>query len=166
MALLRTILPVKMVSLSAFASLARPELPPHDTLHAIVSLAPNTNTPNSPPAHGIFELSFGAPAPSRTEPSVNGAGVIITGTKGWLSISGFKSAEGKPWNRVEVHVNGVDAPEVFESRSQGVEREVENFVKLVRGEGDSGFGTLEGTLSDVAFIESALNSNGKPATLL
>lgn len=153
-----------MVSLSAFASLARPELAPHDTIHAVVSLAPTNTT--SPPAHGIFELSFGAPAPSRTEASVNGAGITVTGTKGWLSITSAKNSEGKPVNRVEVHVNGVETPEVFESRSQGVEREIENFVKLVRGEGDSGFGTLEGTLRDVAFIETALNSNGKPTTLL
>lgn len=165
-AILRTILPAKMISLSAFASLVRPPLLPHDTIQAIVSLSPSTSKSNASPAHGIFELSFGAPSSARSETALNGHGVIVTGTKGFLALNNVKKDDGNTYFRVETTVNGVAEPEVFESRTQGVEREVENFVKLVSDGKDTGFGTLEGTLSDVAFIEAALTSQGKPVELI
>ncbi|KAF8311609.1 NAD-binding protein [Clavulina sp. PMI_390] len=165
-ALLRTILPTKMTSLSAFASLSNPVLPPHDTIHAVVTCAPQSSS--STPAHGIFDMTFGAPDTNRIDPSVTGAYVLVTGTSGWLGIHKTTMEGGVRGMRVDVHVKGSDKPEIFESRVQGVEREVENFLKLVKSSGkeDVGGGLLEGALSDVSFIESALTSDGKPLNLL
>jgi predicted dehydrogenase len=145
-------------------------LAPHDTIHAIVRLAPGPNaSSNSKPAHGIFEVSFGAPDPSYSKlPN----GTTVTGTEGWLSITNTRK-DGQPHIRVEVYENGHEVgsassvpSQVIEEKNQGVDRELENFVRLVRGEGDAGSGTLDGALSDVAFIEAALHSEGKPVTLI
>lgn len=144
-----------MTALSSFASLHRPQLPPHDTIHAVVSLADSK-------AHGIVELSFGAPLPSRA--AVDGQGLIITGTSGWINIYNFNK-ESERYIKVELYEEGKEKQE-FEDKVQGVEREVENFVKLVAGKGDSGFGIPEGALSDVSFIEAALNSQGKLVQLI
>lgn len=54
---------------------------------------------------------------------------------------------------------------MIEERSQGVEREIEHFVGLVAGKEESKYGTLEGALSDVAFIEAGLTSEGRPVAL-
>jgi len=77
-ALLRTILPQRATSLAAFSSLNRSYLPPSDTIHAIVQLAPAG--PDRQLAHGIFELSFGAPGGSRALSASNAT--IVTGTRG------------------------------------------------------------------------------------
>jgi len=169
-ALLRTILPTKMTSLSAFSSLNRPALPPADTINAIVQLAPTS--PNAQPAHGIFELSFGAPAESRASGTAISSsapnGTVVTGTKGWLAITSAKK-DGVSVYNVEIHgtaeEGGAEHVETFQEPVQGVERELEHFFNLVSGKGDAGFGKLENALGDVAFIESALNSGGKQVEL-
>lgn len=93
-----------------------------------------------------------------------------------MSIVNSKRPDGSSAIRVEVYENEGEKKEkekekdepskVFEERSQGVERELEHFVRLVSGEKDGGYGTLEGALSDVAFIEAGLTSEGKPIQLI
>ena len=121
--------------------------------------------PGGQPAHGIFELSFGAPGKSRALSTPNN--LIVTGTKGWLSIAIDISADGIVL-KVETHRQGEDggpeSVEKFEEQAKGVERELEQFVNLLQGK-DAGYGRLEGALADVAFIESALQSSGKQVPL-
>ncbi|KAG1726233.1 hypothetical protein EDB19DRAFT_1833528 [Suillus lakei] len=72
-AALRVILPSTMTHLSGFASLNKECLAPHDTINTIIK--------NADGSHGIFELSFTAPSPSRSDAD---QGLVITGTDGWL----------------------------------------------------------------------------------
>ncbi|KAI9060054.1 oxidoreductase family protein [Trametes sanguinea] len=157
-AALRLILPSPMKTVSAFASLAKDILPPHDTINAIVKSADGS--------HGLVELTWGAPTPSRS--SEAGNNITVTGTEGWLSVTRANGAvrvvvktitrdkDGKPTGETE---------EVIEEKEVGIRKEIEGFVQAIDG-ADDGVDDPRGTLVDVAFIEAALNSDGAPVDLV
>lgn len=173
-------MPEPFRSLTSYASLSREHLLPHDTITALISCSPANATPADPqpidkPAHGIFELSFAAPAPSRA-----GVGntTIVSGTKGWLQLSNAKTIadDGTERSVVRVTIHKVTHPqekegdvlkeeeEVVDEPAKGVEAEVASFVKAIQGE-DDGFGAPLGALRDVAIIQASLNSEGKVVDL-
>ncbi|KAI0634391.1 oxidoreductase family protein [Trametes polyzona] len=157
-AALRVILPSPLKTVSAFASLAKDILPPHDTINAIVK--------NADGAHGLVELTWGAPTPSRA--SQAGNNITVTGTEGWLEITRAggvmriavrtitRDKDGKPTGEAE---------EVIEEREVGIQREIESFLHAIDGT-DDGLDAPRSTLVDVAFIQAALNSNGSPVDLV
>ncbi|KAI0089447.1 oxidoreductase family protein [Irpex rosettiformis] len=162
-AALRITLPSPLSTLSAFASLSQPHLKPQDTINAIVS--------TSDGAHGLIELTWGAPVPSRVEQAHSG--ITITGTEGWINIENTALSNGTRGIRVSVYTVTKDekgrdvgeSKEVVEEESVGVNVEVARFVEAIDGK-DDGYGKGVDALKDVAFIEAALNSNGKPVDLL
>jgi predicted dehydrogenase len=160
-AVLRVILPSAMTHLSGFASLNKEWLAPHDTINTIIK--------NADGSHGIFELSFAAPSPSRSDA---GRGIVITGTDGWLEVQQTLARDlinniEKPIFRVTIKsatrdANGVLGPEkeeVIDEPIRGVELEQASFFAALDGK-DDGLGSPLGTLKDVAIIEAALTSGG------
>lgn len=155
-------LPSPMVSLSGYASLNQQHLAPHDTINVAVASADGS--------HGLVELSFGSPVPSRNELAHNG--LSITGTDGWISIENA-TVNGKGGLRVTVRTVTKDekgrdvgeAEEVIDEESRGVKVEVASFIAAIDGK-DDGFGRPLDALKDVAFIQAALNSNGAPVDLV
>lgn len=171
-ALLRTLLPTPIQQVTSYASLSREHLAPQDTVTALISCTPIANPPSDSKdklAHGIVELSFAAPAPSRAGV---GNATIITGNKGWLQIANAKGADGKPVVRTTLHKvthepakegdELKEEEEVIDERPRGVEAEVAIFLDLVNGGKDEGFGDPKGALLDVAVIQATLTSEGIP----
>ena len=138
--------PSPLVSLTGFAALHREFLAPHDTIHAVTRTASG--------ASGTFELTFAAPSPDLS--STNGFTII--GSKGFLHVL---TGDGK--QTIEVHVNDADV-ETFETKLAGVEKELDSFLKAVKGEND-GAQDPRSALKDLAFIEAALTSNGSAIDL-
>ncbi|KAG1755291.1 uncharacterized protein EDB91DRAFT_1077261 [Suillus paluster] len=155
-AALRVILPSAMTHLSGFASLNKEWLAPHDTINTIIK--------NADGSHGIFELSFAAPSPSRSDV---GGGIVITGTDGWVQVQLIHNVE-QPVFRITIKsatrdANGVLGPEkeeVIDEPLRGVELEQASFFAALEGK-DDGLGSLLGALKDVAIIEAALKSGGE-----
>ncbi|KAH7908442.1 hypothetical protein BJ138DRAFT_355779 [Hygrophoropsis aurantiaca] len=161
-AALRVMLPGDLTHLSGFASLNKEWLAPHDTINTIIKAADGS--------HGIFELSFAAPAASR---SAVGNGTIITGTEGWLSVSQTKVND-KAVLRVTIKSAKPDAhgklgpekEEVIDEEVRGVQVELAGFFAAAYEQRDDGLGDPFGALKDVAIIEAALNSEGQPIDLV
>ncbi|KAI5119997.1 hypothetical protein M0805_004440 [Coniferiporia weirii] len=167
-ALLRLLLPDPIKQVTSFASLSQPHLPPHDTITALLSCSPISSAPSDPKdkkAHGIFELSFAAPAPSR---SGVGNTTIVTGDKGWLQLANAKVGD-KTVVRTTIH-KVTHAPEkegdvleeeeeVIDEVQRSIEAEISSFLDALGGK-DDGLGDLEATLLDVAVIQGALTSEG------
>ena len=117
-------------------------------------------------AHGLVELTWGAPVPSRVAGAHNA--LSVTGTDGWLDITRAGGAI-----RVAVHTAVRDGhgkqvgekEEVLEVREVGVQGEIRSFLDALDGSDDGKDGP-RGTLVDVAFIEAALNSDGAPVDLV
>ncbi|KAH7929000.1 NAD(P)-binding protein [Leucogyrophana mollusca] len=157
---LRVILPSRITKLSSFASLNKKYLPPQDTINVIAKAEDGS--------HGIFEMTFAAPAPSLSK----GNGTVITGTDGWLSIEQGKAVDTNTGKEVSVlritvktitKVNGKPGPEkeeIIEVPVRGVEAEWEGFFAAILRNEDDGLSSPEGALEDVAFIQAALNSEG------
>ncbi|KAF7792029.1 hypothetical protein EIP86_003056 [Pleurotus ostreatoroseus] len=163
-AALRTILSTTLTSLSGYASLNQDYLPPHDTINAVVRTASG--------AHGLVELTFGSPTPSRN--ALAHAGISVTGTEGWLALENAVGPDGKKgamqlsvYTRVKNEKGEVVGEEKEETALplSGVKEEFSRFFAAVRGQ-DDGFGKPEDALKDVAFIQAALNSNGEPVDLV
>ena len=163
--MLRKVLPSSFSSVSAYASLAKEILKPHDTINAVVGSDDNS--------HGIVELSWGAPVQSRVTGSHDS--ISVTGDKGWLEATrvganirvtvrtAVVDDNGEPvWD--EEKKQWKETEEVIEEKSCGVQKEIESWLRAVDGE-DDGLDAPRGTLVDVAFIEAALNSNGAPVDL-
>jgi predicted dehydrogenase len=161
-AALRVILPSAMTHLSGFASLNKEWLAPHDTINTIIK--------NADSSHGIFELSFAAPSPSRSDA---GRGIVITGADGWLHIQQTLARDlihnvEKPIFRITIKfatrdANGELGPEkeeVIDEPIRGVELEQASFFAALDGK-DDGLGSPIGALKDVAVIEAALTSDGE-----
>lgn len=160
-------LPSPIVSLSGYASLNMEHLPPHDTINATARSFNGT--------HGIVELTFGAPVPSRS--TLAGNGISITGTDGWIWVDQTKitNPNGNEENVLRITTKKVvrdkdgkdigETEEVILERVRGVELELRSFFQAIGGK-DDGFGGPLGALQDVAFIEAALNSNGSPVDLV
>ncbi len=152
-----------MVSLSGYASLNQPHLAPHDTINATIQTTDGS--------HGLVELTFGSPVPSRS--TLANSGITVTGSEGWISIVNASNADGKGVLRITVRTvtkdekgrdNG-ETEEVIEEEVRGVKVEVASFLDAINGS-DDGFGEPLGALKDVAFIQAALNSNGAPVDLV
>lgn len=161
-AALRVILPSAMTHLSGFASLNKEWLAPHDTINTIIK--------NADSSHGIFELSFAAPSPSRSD---SGRDIVITGTDGWLQVQQTLARDlvhniDKPIFRITIKSATRDAneelgpekEEVIDEPIRGVELEQASFFAALDGK-DDGLGSPLGALKDVAVIEAALTSDGK-----
>ncbi|KAI8989027.1 oxidoreductase family protein [Trametes punicea] len=157
-AALRIILPGQMKTVSAFASLAKDILLPHDTINAVVK--------SDDGSHGLVELTWGAPTLSRSKEAGNN--ITITGTEGWIEVTRMngiirvsvktiaRDKDGKPTG---------ETAEVIDEKEVGVQREIQGFLQAIHGS-DDGVDDPRGTLVDVAFIEAALNSNGAPVDLV
>ncbi len=148
------ILDSPFTTLSAHASLAKDILPPHDTIHAIARVANG--------AHGVVELSWGTPVPTRAADAHNS--IAVTGTDGWLEVTrapGAFRVTVKTATRDEAGRRVGERTEVLEEKERGVQREIAGFLAALDGE-DDGLDGPRGTLVDVAFIEAALNSGGAP----
>ncbi|KAG1785284.1 uncharacterized protein HD556DRAFT_1250178 [Suillus plorans] len=161
-AALRVILPSSMTHLSGFASLNKEWLAPHDTINTIIK--------NADGSHGIYELSFAAPSPSRANA---GGGLVFTGADGWLQVQQTRARDlihnvEKPILRVTIKsatrdANGVLGPEkeeVIDEPIRGVELEQASFFAAIDGK-DDGLGSPLGALKDVAVIQAALTSGGE-----
>jgi hypothetical protein len=150
------------VSLSGFASQNQKHLPPHDTINAVVRAEDGT--------HGLIELTWGAPVPSRSQHAHGG--ITITGQDGWIAIESV-NVNDRGYFRVTVFTvtkdeHGRDVGEekqVIEEETISVKLELRSFLKAIDGEND-GFGSPLGALKDVAFIQAGLNSNGQPVDLI
>lgn len=151
-----------MIHLSGFASLNKEWLAPHDTINTIIK--------NADSSHGIFELSFAAPSPSRSD---SGRDIVITGTDGWIQVKQTMARDlvhnvEKPIFRITIKsatrdANGELGPEkeeVIDEPMRGVELEQASFFAALDGK-DDGLGSPLGALKDVAVIEAALTSDGK-----
>ncbi|KAF8649440.1 hypothetical protein AX16_005805 [Volvariella volvacea WC 439] len=163
-AILRTILPHPLTHLSGFASLTKEYLKPHDTIQAIAKADSHFT--------GIAELSWASPVSTRPLPD----STIITGTKGWLSITQVHPPEVKSSifrvkivSRVKVEASSAerDVEEIIDHPISGVAAEILSFFDAIAGKpGVEAFGDPLGALRDVAFIQAALDSNGQPVDLL
>ena len=148
------ILDSPFTTLSAHASLAKDILPPHDTINAIARVANG--------AHGIVELSWGTPVPTRATDAHNS--ISVTGTEGWLEIArapGVFRITVKTAKRDEKGKRVGEQMEVIEEKEVGVQLEIAGFLEALDGN-DNGLDGPRGTLVDVAFIQAALNSDGAP----
>ncbi|THH08227.1 hypothetical protein EW145_g2847 [Phellinidium pouzarii] len=167
-ALLRMLLPDPIKQVTSYASLSQPHLPPQDTITALLSCTPISDVSSDPKdkkAHGIFELSFAAPAPSRSKV---GNTTIVTGNKGWLQISnetvGEKSVVRTTIHKVthEPQKEGdvlEEEVEVIGEVRKSVEAEISSFLDALAGKND-GLGNPLATLLDVAVIQATLTSEG------
>ncbi|KIO22407.1 hypothetical protein M407DRAFT_118073 [Tulasnella calospora MUT 4182] len=150
MAVLRTILPSPVVSLSGHASLTKPYLLPHDSIQSVLALDSG--------AHGILELSFAAPSSARGESLT-----VITGTEGFLELTSGKNETGVQGWTIKTVVGTKDPKEEKQFyKGQGIDNEIEWFVQAVlKGEQNSvSVGEPRGAIRDVALIQAALTSGG------
>ncbi|KIP10807.1 hypothetical protein PHLGIDRAFT_22069 [Phlebiopsis gigantea 11061_1 CR5-6] len=157
-AALRIILPSPMATLSGFASQNQAHLPPHDTINAVVNTVDGV--------HGLVELSWGAPVPSRSDEAHSG--ISITGQEGWISVENTGRTLRVTVHTVTKDAQGRDVGEektIIDEPTRGVELEFASFFKAIDGDND-GFGDPLGALRDVAFIQAGLNSNGSPVDLI
>lgn len=163
--------PTQIISQTA---LHRTHLAPHDTIHAIAS-APAISSPphgedfpqpkglpqglGSSSPSGTITFSFAQPnLPSGSPPSwtftcLNG---IVVVKAGW-SIEIISSDE---------EVKKIIPEGSRKYPAQGVPEEVQQFAKAILGQGSQvNRGEPKDALWDLAFIESCLNSGGKPVDL-
>ncbi|KXN87639.1 hypothetical protein AN958_08343 [Leucoagaricus sp. SymC.cos] len=156
-AALRVMLPHPLTHLSGFASLNKPYLAPHDTVHTIVQAGPVIK--------GTAELTWASPTKSRPTSD----GFVLSGTNGWVSVNLVsKPDRTAPVLCVSTHsvVKSSDGSEgekeeIIEEESIGVKAELESFFAAVGGQDDGkGLGDPLAALGDVAFFQAALNSNG------
>ncbi|KAG8926210.1 hypothetical protein FRC02_009060 [Tulasnella sp. 418] len=152
-ALLRTVLPSEITSVSGHASLVKDWLAPHDTIQSVLRLASG--------AHGTFELSWGAPSKARAENFIS-----ISGTKGHIEITGENiQLPGQPEGKTTMHwvvkIVGEDEKEdVQKYATKGIENEIKWFAEAIGGK-DNGAGSPRGALRDVAVIQASLTSSGQ-----
>ncbi|KAF5373425.1 hypothetical protein D9615_009419, partial [Tricholomella constricta] len=159
-AALRVMLPHQLTHLSAFASLNKDYLMPHDTINAVVRAGSHF--------HGTAELTFASPTKSRPVSD----GFVITGTDGWLSVNQV-NVEGSDAPVLRVSITSVikteggeteegEKVEIIEEPVQGVKAELASFFDAILGKsGVADFGDPLAALRDVAFIQAALNSDGR-----
>ena len=155
-AILRVVLPNPLTQLSGFASLNKDYLLPHDTIHVIASAGNKF--------HGIIEITYASP--TKSIPAEDR--LVITGTKGWLSVN-VVNKPGTTGKLIRTVIKSVvvDRPdeekeEVIEKPKSGIEAEFASFFDAISGKDDGlGLGEPSSALHDVALIQAALNSNGE-----
>lgn len=154
-AVLRTILPSPVVSVSGHASLTKPYLLPHDSIQSVVALDSG--------AHGLLELSWAAPNSARGE-----SFTVITGTEGFLEITSGKNEAGVHGWTVKT-VIGTKEPKEEKGfyKTQGVENEIKWFAEaILKGEQNAvNVGEARGAIRDVAIIQASLTSGGAPVDI-
>lgn len=152
-AALRTLLPAPLTHLSAHATLAKPYLAPHDTIHAIVRAGS---------IHGSATLTWAHP----TQAKPTAEAFVVTGSNGWVSVN---QAGGKWTVHVTSATTGTEEKvEEFVEEGRGVQVELAAFFAAIHaggGEGALEIGDPLEALRDVAFIEAALGSVGKEVDL-
>jgi len=161
LAALRVVLPAPLTQLSAFASLNKDYLKPYDTIHSIAKAGDSF--------HGIVEITFALP----TNSAPAGDLISVTGTEGWLSVNevnkpGTKGIIIRTVIKSVVKVKGKpdeEKEEVIEEAQNGIVAEFASFFDAIQGKDKLGLGNPLSALSDVAFVEAALNSNGKAVDL-
>jgi len=138
-------------------SLNKEYLKPYDTIHAIAKAGDSF--------HGIVEITFALP----TQSAPAGDLISVTGTEGWLSVNEVRKpgtngtfirtviksvvkVEGKPNEEKE---------EIIEEAQNGIVAEFTSFFDAIQGKDELHLGNPISALSDVAFVQAALNSNGK-----
>lgn len=149
-------LPRPLTHLSAFASLNKDHLKPHDTINAIARAGSFF--------HGTVELTWAWP--TRSSPASDC--IVITGTDGWLSVN-LETAIGSGVPTLRVTIKSTDGvggdqgekEEIFGEPIRGVQLELASFFDAISGihEGPE-LGDPMGALQDVAFIQAALHSEG------
>jgi len=149
-ALLRTALDSHPVSLAGHVSLNLKHLAPTDSFTVIAQ--------SSDGSHGLFELSEGAPNPSR-----NTKWFKITGQEGWIDVRPAPGGVVK----ITLHKSKKqdEDVQVLEIKSEGVKKEIEYWVNAVHGEKTENVGDPREALRDVAFIEAGLKSKGEKIDL-
>jgi len=155
---LRAVLPLPLTHLSGFVSSNKDYLKPYDTLHSIAKARDDF--------HGIVEITFASP--TKSVPA--GDLISVTGTNGWLSVNSI-DIPGKTGTFLRTVIKSVvkvegkpdeEKEEVIEEAQNGVVAEFASFFDAISGKDDElGLGDPFAALSDVAFIEAALNSNGE-----
>ncbi|KAF9447996.1 oxidoreductase family protein [Macrolepiota fuliginosa MF-IS2] len=156
-AALRVMLPHPLTHLSGFSSLNKDYLAPHDTVHTIVKAGPKIR--------GTAELTWASPTKSR--PTADG--FVISGSNGWISVNQIhKPGSNAPIIRATIHSNfksdsgaEEEKEEVIEELYSGVKAELTSFFAAIKGQDDGkNLGDPLAALSDVAFVQAALNSEG------
>jgi len=155
-AALRVILPNPITHVSSFASLNKDYLAPHDTINAIAMSESHF--------HGMTEITFASP--TRSCPVSDQ--IIVTGTDGWLSVNPTAVPNSAAYVIRTViksvvkldHGAEEEKEEIIAEPLRGVKAELASFFEAVNGS-DDGLGDPKGALSDVAFIQAALNSAGQ-----
>ncbi|KAJ7594049.1 oxidoreductase family protein [Mycena floridula] len=143
-AALRTMLPLPMISVSAYSSLNKSYLVPVDTVHAVATTAT---------FHGLIELSFGNPIKAKAKTD----SYVITGSKGWIAVNN---------DGIQLNDTSNNAEHFPFGAMSGVERELANFFDAVAGKpANEEWGNPLETLKDVAWIQAALNSKGSKVDL-
>ena len=156
-AALRVVLPAPLTQLSAFVSLNKDFLKPYDTIHSIAKAGDSF--------HGIVEITFASPTISAPAGDL----ISVTGTEGWLSVNevnkpGIKGTFIRTVIKSVVKVKGKpneEKEEVIEEAQNGIVAEFASFFDAIQGKDELGLGDPFAALSDVAFIEAALNSSGE-----
>ena len=155
-------LPQPLTHLAAFASLNKDFLKPYDTIHSIAKAGDSF--------HGIVEISFALP----TNSAPAGDLISVTGTDGWLSVNqvnkpGMEGTFIRTVIRSLVKVKGKpneEKEEIIEVAQNGIVAEFASFFDAIQGKDELGLGDPFNALSDVAFVEAALNSNGELVDLI
>ena len=148
-------LPEPLTHLSAFVSLNKDYLKPYDTLHSIAKAGDSF--------HGIVEITFALP----THSAPAGDLISVTGTEGWLSVNQVTKPGGTIIRTViksVVKVKGKpneEKEEIIEEAQNGIVAEFASFFDAIQGKDQLQLGNPFGALSDVAFVEAALNSKGE-----
>jgi hypothetical protein len=94
---------------------------------------------------------------------------LVTGTEGWLSVNQVDKPDSKGTIlrtviKSVIKVKGKpdeEKEEVIDVAVNGVVSEFASFFDAINGKDELGLGDPFAALSDVAFIEAALNSHGK-----
>lgn len=128
-------------------------LEPVDTIHVVAKAGDHF--------HGVVDMTWASPTKSTPEFDH----FVITGTKGWL---GIKLTGGVVRTKITsvAEAGGEETNEVTEHTTQGVQTELASFFAATNGEETAALGDPNGALRDVAFIQAALESRGKPVGLL
>jgi hypothetical protein len=151
------VLPEPLTHLSAFVSLNKDYLKPHDTIHSIAKAGDSF--------HGIVEITFALPTPSAPAGDL----ISVTGTEGWLSVNEVKKpgVNGtfirtviKSVVKVKGKPNG-EKEEIIEEAQNGIVAEFASFFDAIQGKDELQLGNPIAALSDVAFVEAALHSKGE-----
>jgi hypothetical protein len=111
------------------------------------------------------EITFASP----TQSPPAGDLILVTGTEGWVSVNAVNAPDNKgiiirTVIKSVVKVKGKpdeEKEEVIEEAQNGVVAEFASFFDAIDGKDKLGLGDPCAALSDVAFIEAALNSHGK-----